>query len=231
MWKEYLTHTGTEKAQSSLYIHAVSPEPSLFDHTIYGAVGSFRQTTTSLTLVSGCTCSFEPRHDKTNKMSVLGVRPVWSESSLSAWRNLGSIATHWVHSEDSDQTGLMPRLTWVFAGRTLILLVLSCRGSNEQVQPLTRVRLVAVCLKLSPAPYSVWPNSEGSGETAWMCRWDGHLVLICRWVKEPKNVSRTYQERTIGPRQSTLHFTSLFWRCSCTFTIVMNSLLFYNCRG
>ena len=80
---------------------------------------------------------YEPRHDKTNKMSVrpvktqisLGIRPVWSESSLSAWRKLGSLATHWAHCEDSDQTGWMPRLIWVFAGRTLILLVLSCRGS------------------------------------------------------------------------------------------------------
>ena len=34
----------------------------------------------------------------------LGIRPVWSESSLSAWRKLGSLATHWVHSQDSDQT-------------------------------------------------------------------------------------------------------------------------------
>ena len=58
-----------------------------------------------------------------------GIRPVWSESSLTAWRTLGSLATHWVHSEDSDQTGRMSRLVWVFAGRTLILLVLSCRGS------------------------------------------------------------------------------------------------------
>ena len=33
------------------------------------------------------------------------------------------------HSEDSDQTGRMPRLIWVFAGRILIVLVLSCRGS------------------------------------------------------------------------------------------------------
>ena len=30
----------------------------------------------------------------------LGIHPVWSESSLSAWRNIGSWATHWVHSED-----------------------------------------------------------------------------------------------------------------------------------
>ena len=60
-----------------------------------------------------------------------GVRPVWSESSLSAWRNLGPLATHWVHSEDSGQTGRMSRLIWVFAGQTLILLVLSCRGSYQ----------------------------------------------------------------------------------------------------
>ena len=59
----------------------------------------------------------------------LGICPVWSESSLSAWRNLGSLATHWVHSEDSDQTGQMPRLIWVFAGCIVILLVLSWGGS------------------------------------------------------------------------------------------------------
>ena len=80
---------------------------------------------------------YEPRHDKTNKVSVhtvktqisLGIRPVWSESSLSAWRKLGSLATHWAHSEDSDHTGRMPRLIWVFAGRKVILLVLSCHSS------------------------------------------------------------------------------------------------------
>ena len=80
---------------------------------------------------------YEPRHDKTNKMAVrpaktqlsLRIRPVWSESSLSARRKPGFLATHWAHSEDSDQTGRMPRLNWVCAGRTLILFVLSCRGS------------------------------------------------------------------------------------------------------
>ena len=80
----------------------------------------------------------EPPHDKTNKMTVhpaktqisLGILPVWSESSLSVWRKLGSLATDWVYSEDSDQTGRMRRLIWVFAWHTLILLVLSCRGSG-----------------------------------------------------------------------------------------------------
>ena len=46
------------------------------------------------------------------------VRPGWSESSLSAWRKLGSLATHWAHCQDSDQTGQIPRLIQVFAGRT-----------------------------------------------------------------------------------------------------------------
>ena len=75
----------------------------------------------------------EPWHDKTNTVAVcpvktqisLGIHPVWSESSLFIWRNLGSLATHWALSEYFDQT----RPTWVFAWRTLILLVLSCCGS------------------------------------------------------------------------------------------------------
>ena len=66
------------------------------------------------------------QHDKTNKMSVrsaktqisLGIHPVWSESSR---------CPQWVdkdpHSEDSDRTGQMPRLIWVFAGCTVILFV------------------------------------------------------------------------------------------------------------
>ena len=48
----------------------------------------------------------------------LGIRPVWSESLLSAWRKLGSLATQWGYSKDSDQTGQMTRLIWVFARRT-----------------------------------------------------------------------------------------------------------------
>ena len=48
----------------------------------------------------------------------LGIRPVWSESSLSAWRKIGSLATHWAYSEDSDQTGWMARLICVFAELT-----------------------------------------------------------------------------------------------------------------
>ena len=72
----------------------------------------------------------EPPHDKTNNVAVhpaktqisLGIRPVWSEFSL---------CTQWVakdptflqaDSENSDQTGQMPRLIGVFAGRTVIFV-------------------------------------------------------------------------------------------------------------
>ena len=79
----------------------------------------------------------EPRYDKTNKMSVrpgktqisLGIRPVCSEFSLCAqWVAKDPSFLH-ADSEDSDQTGRMPRLIWVFGRRTLILLFFSCRGS------------------------------------------------------------------------------------------------------
>ena len=80
-----------------------------------------------------------PQHDKTNKMCVhpaktqisLGIRPVWSESSLCAQWVAKDPRFLPADSDGSDQTGRMPRLIWGFAGRTLILLVFSCRGSNK----------------------------------------------------------------------------------------------------
>ena len=79
----------------------------------------------------------EPWHCKTNKVTVrpantqisLGICPVWSESSLCTLWVLKDPSFLHVDSEDFDQTGWMPRLIWVFAGHTVTLLVLSCRGS------------------------------------------------------------------------------------------------------
>ena len=59
-----------------------------------------------------------------------GIRPDRSGSSLCAqWVAKDPKFLH-ADSEDSDQTGRMPRLIWVFAGRTLTLLALSCCGSH-----------------------------------------------------------------------------------------------------
>ena len=59
----------------------------------------------------------------------LGIHPVWLESLLcTQWVAKDSSFLH-ADSKDADQTGRMPRLICVFAGRTLILLDFSCRGS------------------------------------------------------------------------------------------------------
>ena len=88
---------------------------------------------------------YEPLHDKTNKMRVrpaktrisLGIHPVWSESSLCAqWVAKDSSFLH-ADSEDSDQTGRMPRLIWVFTWHTDILLVLSWGSSYVNWKALT----------------------------------------------------------------------------------------------
>ena len=47
----------------------------------------------------------------------LGIRPVWSESSLCAWWVSKDPSFLHANSEGSDQTGHMPRLIRIFAGR------------------------------------------------------------------------------------------------------------------
>ena len=121
------------------------------------------------------------------------MRPVWSESSL---------CTQWVakdpgflhaDSEDSDQTGQMPRLIRVFTGRTLTLLVLSCRGSYNIVQPsclgeiwLKFVFMIKLFLyqKLLTGFVVKWFFCVGKVGVFWLpnkCRPDGKMWLI-PWV-------------------------------------------------
>ena len=61
----------------------------------------------------GCTNNMAVRPAKTQIS--LGIRPVWSESSLSAWRKVGTLATHWTcwtHSEGSEMSEIEP--VWDF---------------------------------------------------------------------------------------------------------------------
>ena len=56
----------------------------------------------------------------------LGIRPVWSESLLSAWRKLGPLATHWAHSEDwSDWADAQADLSLRWAHTHLVGFVMS----------------------------------------------------------------------------------------------------------
>ena len=92
----------------------------------------------------------------------LGIGPVWSESSLSAWRKLGSLATNWAHSKDCNQTGPIPRLIWVFTGAQIILLVLSW-GDSFSLKTLTRIShyhsSVSLCSSISPG---IWRPRQPS---------------------------------------------------------------------
>ena len=78
----------------------------------------------------------------------------------------------YAESEDSDQTGRMPRLIWVFAGRTLILLVLSCCGSffvKMKVRKLIYLRR-----------WSDFPNFFVVSAHTYMYRIKLFSFLICR---------------------------------------------------
>ena len=80
----------------------------------------------------------EPQHDKTNKMAVrpaktqisLGIRPSDQslrgphEERLGPQLPIKRTVKTLIRLEDSDQTGRMPGLIWVFAGCALIVLVL-----------------------------------------------------------------------------------------------------------
>ena len=83
----------------------------------------------------------------------LGICPVWAESSL---------CTQWVakdpnflqvDSKDSDQTGRMPRLIWVFAGRTcrfvcFVMMRLILVDLKSVLYPkLNELRHVKTCLR------------------------------------------------------------------------------------
>ena len=128
----------TESQTSRRYLHLIVYSIMVF----WSFLSFFTITTTAVTIYAIYLCKTSTLqlshlmtkptkwHMRSAKAQIsLGIRPVWSESSLSAWWKLGPLATHWTHSKDSDQTGQMPRLIWVLAGRTVILFGLSWGGS------------------------------------------------------------------------------------------------------
>ena len=55
----YLPHRWPAKAQVSLHIHAVLPEPSLFEHMKYGSKQRVGPKIRHLAALDGCACMFE----------------------------------------------------------------------------------------------------------------------------------------------------------------------------
>ena len=76
-------------------------------------------------MIKATKCPVRPAKTLTS----LGICPVWSESPLSAWRNFGSLATHWAHSKDwSDSVDAQADLSLRMAHMPFFL-VLSCSNS------------------------------------------------------------------------------------------------------
>ena len=98
----------------------------------------------------------------------LGICTVWSESSLSAWKNIVSLASHGGHIEDSDQTALMRRLILVFAGCT-------CHFVGFDL-----LRLIWLRLKLPLVPDIV--IREGSDEIPLMHRLAWAFAISFSWA-------------------------------------------------
>ena len=147
----------------------------------------------------------EPRHDKTNKVTVhpaksqisLGIRPLWSESLMCAqWVAKDPSFLH-ADSEDCDQTGRMPRLIWVFAGRTLILLVLSWGGSNY---PLIIIKYppYLFCWLLNPCKASQLYNNCTVIKR--FCKTWPRVIWAISWDYGPCKASQLYNNCTVIKR-------------------------------
>ena len=88
----------------------------------------------------------------------LGIRPVWSESSLCAQWVAKDPSFLQADSEDSDQTGRMPRLIWVFAGRT-------CRFVRFVTMRLINQDAILRRNKISTQQQDQhWMNPDGPGQ-------------------------------------------------------------------
>ena len=153
MWPETFEQTSVPPSRRSSIWNLTLIGPVVSEEKMFKECGRRRRTYLSYKLTKWVFGSAElkmsvrPASVRPAKTQIsLGVRPVWSESSL---------CTHWVakdqrflhaDNEDSDQTGRMPRLIGVFAGRTLILLVLSCRGSFK-TRWMIEISTLVVCHK------------------------------------------------------------------------------------
>ena len=114
-------------------VHKFTEYPYLYGQSLKkGEILDLHNYVTQSFLQHKAVHAFNPQHAKTNMICAPSEDSgsAWAstqsdQSSLSIWRNIGSLAPtnphNWVHSEDSDQTTQMCRLIWVFAGHTIVM--------------------------------------------------------------------------------------------------------------
>ena len=109
----------------------------------------------------------------------LSIHPVWSESSLFAWRKVGSLATHWAHGEESDQ--VFAGGTCYFVGFVMLQLfwdlLLECNKYLSHL--MTKPKKWSVCpaktqislgIRWAKDPSFLHADSEDTDQTGWMPR-------------------------------------------------------------
>ena len=121
----------------------------------------------------------------------LGIFPVWSESSLSAW-SIGSLATHGAHSEDwSNWVDAQADLSLRRAHRSYFLLALTCCVSFLN-KNLTEIRKgINPFIKVNH-----WLRGK-RGSMLILVSLCMHVVSVCSYV-----LSKNKTERSVKLKQS-----------------------------
>ena len=114
----------------------------------------------------------------------LGIPPVWSESSLSAWRKFGSLATHWAHSADFCLLPYILKTIWcmnrVFAVVWTNLGSLTTRWAHSEDWSDWSVFAAKTLIRLGGCPG--WSESSlGAQSFCWFCHEAAHLFLHKIW--------------------------------------------------
>ena len=84
--------------------------------------------------------------------------PVWSVSSLSAWKCIRSLATHKKQSKDFAQTGQMPVLIWISDRRTGHFSCHMTKPTKWPVCPAKTQISMGIRLVWSKSSLSAWKN-------------------------------------------------------------------------
>ena len=118
----------------------------------------------------------------------LGIHPVWSESSLSAWRNLGSLATHWAHSKvwsgwadaKTDRSlRLVHRIFCWFCCALAQICLFSKYGLISSWYCVVELCCEKNKLKLVPNNWLFHDQELNSGSTVW---WTDMLPTAQQWL-------------------------------------------------